>query len=75
MTETSKKSNVVLKKILYIYYLFRFQKDTLKVKILIDFYSKVSTMKQAYISKLGLGSAKLTLELKKLMALPLRHLI
>lgn len=49
----SNKKNVILEKILYIYYLFYFQKDTIKVKIIINSNNKINIIILVYIAKLG----------------------
>lgn len=53
MIKASKK-DVVLDRILYIYYLVCFQKDQDKVLALISSRSEVNAMTPTYISKLGL---------------------
>lgn len=54
MTKASKKDNVILGKISYIYYLFYFRKDK-KTEMwnLIDLGSKVNVITLAYAIKLG----------------------
>lgn len=52
MTKTSKKDKVVLKRVLYIYYLLYFQKNTIEIKALLDFGNKVNAITPAYILKL-----------------------
>lgn len=54
MTEDSKEDEVVQKRVPYIHYPLRFQKDTNKVQALIDSGSKINAMTPAYASKLGL---------------------
>lgn len=54
MTETSKKDKVILKRVLYIHYLFCFYKDKKdEIKTLINSNNKINTMTLAYTSKLG----------------------
>lgn len=53
MIEVGRKNNIILKKILCIYYLLYFQKNTLKINALIDFGNKINTKILAYILKLG----------------------
>lgn len=53
MTKTSKENDVILKKVLYIYYPIGFQKDTIKNKVLIDSSSKINAIIPAYALKLG----------------------
>ena len=54
ITEASKKDEMVLERILYIHYLFRFRKDIAKVKALLDFGNKVNTITPTYAAKLDL---------------------
>lgn len=49
------KKNIVLFKILYIYYLFYFQKYINKAQVLLDLSNKINTMMPIYILKLSLG--------------------
>lgn len=51
MIEVSKKNNVNLLKIPYIYYLIQFKKT--EIQALINFDSKINIMPFAYIAKLG----------------------
>ena len=51
MTETSKKDNLALKRVPYIYYLIWFKKN--EVQALINLSSEVNTMTSVYIAKLG----------------------
>lgn len=53
VTEISKKKNIILEKVLFIYYLLCFQKKTLEIKALIDFNCKVNTITPIYALKLG----------------------
>lgn len=50
--ETNKEDEVIQKKVLCIHYLLHFQKNTIKIKILLDFGSKVIAMALAYALKL-----------------------
>lgn len=52
VTEVSKKNDVILERVLYIYYLVLFKKN--KVHILINLDSKVNIMILGYASKLDL---------------------
>ena len=52
--EASKEENMFSERVLSIYYLLRFQKDTVDVRALIDSGSKVNTITPAYALKLGL---------------------
>lgn len=45
---------MILERVMYIHYPFYFQKDTIEIKVLIDFNNKVNTITLAYILKLGL---------------------
>lgn len=55
MTEASKKDKIILKKILYIYYLLCFSKDKEnKIWVLIDSSSKANAMTSGYTMKIGL---------------------
>lgn len=54
VTEASKKDDVALKfRVLYIYYLPCFQKNTVKIKTLINSGSKINAMMPMYALKLG----------------------
>lgn len=54
MTKASKENEVALNWVFCIYYPFCFQKDTIKVKALIDSGSKVNIITPTYAAKLGL---------------------
>ena len=54
MTKASKEGYVSLERVLCIYYLLHFWKDTIGVKALIDLGSEVNAITLAYKSKLGL---------------------
>lgn len=51
--ETNKEDEVIQKKVLRIHYLLHFQKNTIKIKTLLDFGSKVTAMILTYALKLG----------------------
>lgn len=54
ITEANKKNNMALARVPYIHYPLHFYKDKKnKIKVLINFISKVNTMTSACISKLG----------------------
>lgn len=53
INEAIRENKVILKKISYIYYQLRFRKDTLEVKALLNFNSKVNAITPAYATKLG----------------------
>ena len=53
VSETNKKDYISWKRMLYIYYLFCFWKNTIGVKVLINSDSEVNAMTPAYVSKLG----------------------
>lgn len=52
MTDASKKDNVALKRIFYIYYLIWFKKS--KIRALIDLGSKMNAITPTYAANLGL---------------------
>lgn len=55
MTKASNEDNIILARILYIYYPLCFRKDKKnKMQALIDFSNKVNTITLAYALKLGL---------------------
>lgn len=54
MTEANKENEVLLKKILCIYYPLYFQKNIVVIKTLLDSNSKINAIMLAYASKLGL---------------------
>lgn len=51
--EANKKDKRVLERVFYIYYLFRFQKNIIKIKALIDSGSKINTINLKYALKLA----------------------
>lgn len=53
MTKTSKK-DVILEKVLFIYYLMQFRKNQVKTQALIDSGSEINVITLAYIASLGL---------------------
>lgn len=57
---------LLLKWILYIYYLLQFQKDIADVRALIDFGSKVNAMTPAYVSKLDLRACHTNIRVQKI---------
>lgn len=55
VTEVSMENTLhLLKKILYIHYLFCFQKDLYKTKALFNLDSEINAVTSTYIAKLGL---------------------
>lgn len=66
VTKTSKEDNVVLERVPYIYYPFRFQKDNSEVKALIKSGSKVKAITLAYVLKLGLKIRQTNTEVQKI---------
>lgn len=62
--ETSKKDNISLQKVFYIYYSIQFKKD--KLKVLIYFGSKINTIMPAYISKLSLKICYTKVKIEKI---------
>lgn len=54
VNETSKKNDLVLERISYIYYLLYFWKNTANIKALIDSGGEVNVITPAYATKLGL---------------------
>lgn len=55
-----------LEKVLYIYYLFRFQKDLHETKVLIDLGNKINIMTLAYAAKLDLKIQKTNIKARKI---------
>lgn len=54
MTEANKEDEMVLERVLCIYYLLCFQKNITEVKALINFGNKVNVMTPAYAAQLSL---------------------
>lgn len=55
-----------LKKVLYIYYPFRFQKDLHETKALINLGNKINIMTPAYAAKLDLKIQKTNIKARKI---------
>lgn len=68
ITKASKKDdNIILDKILYIYYLLRFYKDKKnKVRVLINSNSKCNIIILAYVSELGLKVREINIRAYKI---------
>lgn len=67
MTKTNKKNKVVLKKVLYIYYLLHFCKNKKnKVQALIDPSSKINAIIRTYVAKLGLKIQSIKVKAQKI---------
>lgn len=54
MTKASRKDEIVLEKVLCIYYPLCFCKDIIEVKVLLDSDSKINAITSAYAAKIGL---------------------
>ena len=66
VTRASKEDDVVLERVLYIYYLLHFWKNTVEAKTLINSSNKVNIMIPAYASKLDLRGCHTNIGVQKI---------
>lgn len=64
VTKASKKDNMMLKRVSYIYHFIWFKKD--KVRLLINFDNKINVIISVYTSKLGLNTRHTNVRTQKI---------